>query len=276
MHTLLELPIIFLISVFCLTGCEQKAVSQQQLVGIWQTADFRDDMQLDLVIGQGVEIYFTDDANMYIRFLQETTAGVLPTSFQYKYDLENGRLILDFVEASSDIKDMPDFNVKMINDGIVLEVKADGENFPNKPASYTLSKKSEVVPYGYTDAEKQEILNDNEKIKQSIRVCAQKYSEAINMPVLEIGEYSYISRNVFLGGIEHGIIFEIQNKTICITLSSLAGELWENEFHILADAGNDAMSYAIPCVVSGDFALAYDEDDKPPKEWLDAFTMLFP
>lgn len=275
MNHLLKLVKVMLIITVCLSGCDQQTFSQEQLVGIWQTSEFKEDLTLDITLGSGVEIYFTDDFNVYVRFLQETTAGVLADSFQYKYEIADSKLKLEFIENQSYV-DIPHFDITVKDNKIVLNVKGDGKDFTNRTTSYILNKKSEYVPYGYTDADKQEILDKNKKIKQDIRACVQKYSAALNLDIIECGEYSYYSGGHFIGGVEHGIIFKIEDIDVCITLSVLAKSPWGDGYYIEADAGCDAMVHAIPCIVSGDFALVYDEEHKPPEEWLNTFMILYP
>ena len=59
-----------------------------------------------------------------------------------------------------------------------------------------------------------------------------------------------------------------------MTRSVLAYE-WHGDMFVDASAGNDAMFVRIPCVVSGDFALMYNNNNPPPDEWLNTFISMY-
>ena len=85
------LPTILSFAIL-LSGCNDRAdnspVTMEDLVGVWQTEDFEETYR-----SFAVEVYVTNDSNLYVMFVSATSAGPGTIIFHYHYNIVNDRLV---------------------------------------------------------------------------------------------------------------------------------------------------------------------------------------
>ena len=248
-----------LLLFLCLSGCASNTITQDQLIGAWQSENFDESIRnYELA----AELYFTDDGYQFVRISFDTTAGIITRTYPFRYEMKNNSVDFTsiYLEPYS-LATLPPIKVKMTIRADTIVLKIDNK-------SVRLNKISDTVPYGYTDVDRKEIDENKQRIRQEILSFADDLSEIWGVPVVETQD------TVFYGAdwITHGVQFMAGDIGICITSRDVATEDYRP--HVIVPAGE--MSMAIPCVIIGDFAFVCHPDNPFPEDWLDAVSALYP
>ena len=189
-------------------------VSVEDLVGVWQTADFEETYQ-----SFAVEMYVTNDSNLYVMFVSATEAGPGTTIFHYHYDVVDGELIWTpflnpFREGYEEELEIlfKDERIYLSMDGLSgpLPERGTGRAMRSffRESPIILYRVSQEVPFGWTDEQQQQMADTLEWMKQEIFAHAEKYSEALGFTFMPSrgGDFSMAScgrNNVVFFNINH-------------------------------------------------------------------------
>jgi len=261
---------------FAPAGCSgNKALDAEQLVGVWQIQDF--DQVLEGEVLPAVEMYFTADSNAFLFFTNWTSAGHVTDIFHFLYEIADGNMQLTLTQAPSHIEDegWPEFKVSSVDGKVTITVAVTETATTTMHAGgarqYMLEKVATEVPYGWTDAQKEEIEQTNQSIDQEVHAFAQIFGEAIGLSI--VPEERAI--NFYESYIEHGSEFLIDNRIpvmiafIGSTPTPAGPERFSGQF---IDGGQYV---ECPSVQNDRFALYYTNHSPPTTTMLTKFESLF-
>jgi len=266
--------------LFILVACAANEVASEELVGVWHSDNFG---MSGGMVANWVAIYITEDGNLYVFDTSFNPTGPSMTwIYHYHYELAGRHLKLTIVEGNDGAFDMEKVRISVRNNSIRLDMREANDWLNPREFLFTLYKVADEVPYGWTDEERQEARETDERIREEIFAFAQRFGNAIGHPVLPY------DGNV-PGGLL-GIPFVIDDILIGIEFSgqspmpraaqrhhriSTSNVRSQNSLHIQRLAAPTAMWKEF-WSANGQFTLSHDDwqGGTIPEEWLDIFAAL--
>ena len=162
---------------------QREIIPQEQLVGVWRTEGFEQSTFADITDPYAA-IYITEDGNLYVLLTTDTSNGHSTDILHYHFEAANGHLILTPISSSVASHDMDSVWIVVADGNIYLDMReVRGWVRPNE-FMFTLYKFADDVPYGWSDADRQEIQEINDRVEAKILAFAERFSEALGLPVV--------------------------------------------------------------------------------------------
>jgi len=279
---------------------DERVITENQLIGVWQTADFADTLTTD---SRGnlqrsnertVELYFTEDFKLYVHDTEMCLTGHSTVHIRFALEIESGGLVMTPENISPQILEErePQFVIYFDGETVTLSAtNADGSPFFRGfgKTQFSFVKVSDEVPYGWTDTQRQEIAETNQSIRNDIFACADKFAEAIGLSVLpsqESNRYSWHRTSVGHSIITNSIGFLIDDDIVIAirfigdTPSPSRVQRHTDGFlHFGYASGHDWDDYSLGSVRNNLFVMFFVDDDRyegatPTEEMLDIFVSL--
>ena len=240
-------------------------ISPEQLIGVWQTADFDDrHSYLGIYIESVFEIYFTYEHNALVRRSGLVPGGVRTTTSHFIYEITADGLELTPVTESP----LYTTEIWLADDGLYLSIYHPWRSYNEL---YFLQKTSDEVPFGFTNADMHEIQKRIDQILFEVRNHAQRFADALNLPIIETEFHgNHVPRYRGLG-------FQIEDIDFTIALDFAN---WQERW---PDGGGDRIrirrGFGGPFfdrlgATGGGFSLYHSPFDNVPEEWLEVFASL--
>jgi len=245
------------------------AISPEQLIGVWQMAEF-DDYYLGIYISCLFEIYFTYDNNAIIRRSCLNPGGIVIATIHFIYEITRDGLELTFVSQSPHHWHDEDIEIWLEGDGLYLNVYHSWRDYNEL---HFLQRISDEVPFGFTNADKHEIQNRIDQIMLEIRNHAKRFANALDLPIIETEWplFGNVPRYSGLGFQIDGIDF-----TIALDFTNWL-ERWPDGGGVRVRVQGGVSSVPLlnyPGVTGGGFSLYHSPISDIPEEWLEVFITL--
>ena len=284
--SLLILIFILVLTASLLSACFNRNATADMLTGTWKMHERSEG------VGEKhpeVELYFTEDGNLYVNTLIESLGKKIDVIYIYNYEISGGTLKPTFIGASSlgkATKLEPEIlfwlNKSSADDAMTAE-------FAFNNATYLLYKDSDKPPYSYTEKGKTEVKEKLGLIKQDVIDCANEYSAALGVDAIESGDIQYVDIEIrkglfyseyycngaYVGDIKYGVVFMIGGHEVCITPSEQAKEASSDQYVVATEIYPYTKADPVPCVKNRKFALLCPPGLDLPEGWLDAFKELY-
>ena len=250
---LLTLPLLLVLTACGENGftddllrCE---ITTEDIVGIWRAKDQDGDWA---ILDQGerfVALYITDDGNLFVHTTEDTSICFLTFTWHLHYEIVGNRLMTTPIIWRNDrLHDVPN-------------------------RVHTLHRYKNKVPFGWTDIDRQIMLETTEWVQGEIFAFAERFGEALNIPVLPYDGFA--PTDAF---IEYQHVFPFTIEDIIIEIAFIGNpptptrpqsrHVWSgNPFRDPPKRIENANSQ---------FALLYNEwgANIPLAEWIDTFAAL--
>ncbi len=257
-----QILILFVAALF-LTGCNKenkRELTVETLVGVWQQEDYS---ALAAAGKTAYKLFFTGDGRL---FVETPTFGLdhAPShnTVEYSYRVTNQELHWEEAgESGGSASTILD--IRFEAGGMVLSVEKAGDK-----QTITLTKTSDEIPFGYTQANQDGIASTLQEQRDEIIAFASRLSEKTGLP-LKPGDAEDFTLSVF-----QGVPFLSGEARLHITPDKNAKQWGVDDHYVEVPTG--AMYVTIPCYVVDGYAIVFDSysDDEPPPEWREALARL--
>jgi len=258
------------------TACANGEVTDGQLVGVWQTAGFDEFLRSDDNSEHAVEVYITYDFNLYIFLIRgDTLGGFRAFTYHYIYEIiDNGQILSPVsVPNRQHGDDWQGFHITIERSRLILDATNSYDMLISD--AFTLTKVSDEVPYGWTDAQRQEIADTVQRIREDVIAHAEKFGEAL-------GLYVDVSNHVFGGGGARSVGFTLSGDSIdndiriTISYRGISPTPTQRERHTSIPRALGQKFVVYPYVQNDRFSLFYEPngDCSPTEEMLEVFMSL--
>ena len=151
----------------------------ENFTGVWQTRDFEKNTMASFP-DPYVSVYVTKDGNLYILLTTDTTAGHMTDTLHYRYEITDGQLNITPLNNPGRY-DMESVQISAVGSNIRLDLRGITSWIRPSDFLFTLYKVSDELPYGWTDADRQEISDTLERIRKETAAFAERFSGALNI-----------------------------------------------------------------------------------------------
>ncbi|MCL2402232.1 MAG: hypothetical protein FWC90_06275 [Oscillospiraceae bacterium] len=243
-------------------------VTEDEFVGVWRTKDFEKNAREFWAEEEYAAIYVTADGNLYILITNPlTSAGPITNIYRFHYEFVDNQLRLTPIEADGN-------RFPAWLDAV--QISADTNGIRLEPTAFVFYKLTDEIPYGWTDADRQEIVETNAQIRAEIFALADRFSEVLGLSVLpdDIDRWDRHTGDRFLH--QHQIPFTIANIPIEIAFIGAPPLPTQPQRHTRV-FGPSFLEMHHPEIrnASDRFVLVYNDwDYDVPTEWLDIFADL--
>ena len=218
--------IIGLQFLLLLTACnsiakmqDRNSISAEELVGIWLQDDFNARLNdVDRHVGTATVIYITHDGNLFIhRTSVGSTAGLITFVMHFTYVVEHNQLkIIPYAIPlyrswyHLTVECFKPFESHSLMEGVEISVRNNRMRLylPDRE-TVILYHKTDEIPYGWTNSDRQEIVEQNRGIQNELHALATRFGEALNLPIEPYEGTTFISYGEHI--YQHIVPFNIED-----------------------------------------------------------------
>jgi len=254
--------------LFVLVGCATRGVTVEDLVGVWRTGNF-----LGSASNPFAAVYITADGNLYVLLTTESEDGPITDIYNYYYEIVDDQLVLTPMEDNRHWLDAEAVEISISRNNIQLDMQEVFSWVHPQDFLFTLSHYTDELPYGWTNADRQEMQETTEWIRNQILSFAEQFSEELGLPVLpQEGRHATMINFTF----QHVITFSIEDILIDIAFIGELPTPTRPQRHTNVRGPSPLMDeWDQVNSANHQFRLAYSVwEDEIPEEWRDTFTGL--
>jgi len=277
----------FLLTSFLLlllTGCAANEIVAEDLTGVWRTRGFEENASASFPDTYSA-IYITEDGNLYVLTTFDTTAFHVTDIYRFYYEIIDGQLMLTPIEEGGDRfhERLEEVEISMRGNRIQLDMRvtwpAGRSSFQQ---SFTYYKFSDEVPYGWSNADRQEIQEVNEMINEKIVSFAEQFGEALGYPISLYDGYAWSLSYAWdrywnvMPFVVEDVLFEIafNGEAPTPTRPQRHTHVPDPAFLIMLWEEVKSLDGRFVLIYDGFGTTVHDWRDRVPQEWLEIFASL--
>jgi len=251
--------------LFVLVGCATRGPAVEDLVGVWRTENYEEEA-LGWASNSFAAVYITADGNLYVLLTTDSTAGPWTTVYPYYYyEIVDNQLVLTPME--NDLRrDVEAIQISIENNSMQLDMQEVYSSSNPQAFLFTLYHYTDELPYGWTNADRQEMQETMDWARNQILAFAEQFSEELGLPVLPRGTRGEATSTTFsIEDISVDIVFRGQLPTPIYPR-------WHT--HMLGLTDYDDGEWRSARSAHGRFSIRWHQRHDLPEEWLDIFVNL--